>query len=470
MIGEQQLKPRAKLIQKFIATADQLRQLQNYNGLMAVLAGLNHISVQRLKKSWAVIASKYRDAFHRLEALMAPRSNYRAYRRLLKTSQPPVIPYLGVLLRDLTFIYDGNARWLDKEQGVVNFERMTMTWQQLRDLRHIQSHGYDSLNLADDRLCAYLSNLPTSIDEDELHHKSLQLEPPANHASFVASLQSSSTSDSETPSDSSDEPDTVESTPLALPDSPVADWSPDDVCRWVSSVCGKEFAAMFAQVKGPELVQLDNKSLLELGVNHLQKRKLLLRRIKLLLQDESELPTQSEVAEDQVFKSDCEAVKRKRPELWSVHEVVAWLHMQGFLEDHKSIFLECGVSGEVLLVLTANVLSEMGISRLGDRKRLIRHIRALKTRGGAVDAAAEEISARVRSHRARSFSSSPRSSRVHATGPTPLRLGRVQGQRSLQSFSITEIPEEKRQHRARVSSAPLPPSPRIKALSMFLVF
>ncbi len=43
-----------------------------------------------------------------LDLLMNTEGNFRHYRMLLEKSKPPVVPYLGLLLTDLTFLDDAN--------------------------------------------------------------------------------------------------------------------------------------------------------------------------------------------------------------------------------------------------------------------------------------------------------------------------------------------------------------------------
>jgi hypothetical protein len=48
------LEDRIKVVEGFIKLLKCLKELQNYNGVMAIVSGLNSASVRRLKKTWAV--------------------------------------------------------------------------------------------------------------------------------------------------------------------------------------------------------------------------------------------------------------------------------------------------------------------------------------------------------------------------------------------------------------------------------
>jgi len=97
---------RAKLRCYFIAVATELQRLGNFNGLTAVMAGLNNVAVYRLKTCQQRMPAECVAAQESLDLLMSPKRSYAEYRAALAQQQrsPPFIPYLGVHLTDLTFI------------------------------------------------------------------------------------------------------------------------------------------------------------------------------------------------------------------------------------------------------------------------------------------------------------------------------------------------------------------------------
>lgn len=97
-------KKRAATMKYFITVGQYCRKLQNFNALMAIVAGLNGSAVHRLKKSWDLVPQKKRDAFEELKQIMSQQNNYSTLRNLLHSVDPPCIPYLGMYLTDLTFI------------------------------------------------------------------------------------------------------------------------------------------------------------------------------------------------------------------------------------------------------------------------------------------------------------------------------------------------------------------------------
>jgi len=64
--------------------------------------------------------------FKKLEDLMSSLQNYKQYRETMNQSVPPCIPYLGIYLRDLTFIGDGNPNNFENQNGLINFDKRRM--------------------------------------------------------------------------------------------------------------------------------------------------------------------------------------------------------------------------------------------------------------------------------------------------------------------------------------------------------
>jgi hypothetical protein len=173
---------------RFINLLDHLFKLNNFQSLMAVLSGLNRVSVSRLTRMWDQVPSRYVELMGYMDEVMSPLNNFKYYRALLAElrEKKPIIPYLVVFLRDLTFINDGNEERLPvvQRKGNVkylpNFEKMTLLGQQILELEAYRSVPYN-LKREDD-ICELLSHVPY-LDEDTLHEKSLAQQPPQSSLS-----------------------------------------------------------------------------------------------------------------------------------------------------------------------------------------------------------------------------------------------------------------------------------------------
>jgi len=97
--------------------------------MQAILAGLANSAVYRLKWTWAKVEKdKMWPMFEECRQIMDSAGNFSNYRKVVVNSDPPIIPYLGVYLTDLTFIEDGNKDYLkvqDNRDDIINFEVRT---------------------------------------------------------------------------------------------------------------------------------------------------------------------------------------------------------------------------------------------------------------------------------------------------------------------------------------------------------
>uniref|UniRef100_UPI0037E86689 rap guanine nucleotide exchange factor 3 isoform X2 n=1 Tax=Semicossyphus pulcher TaxID=241346 RepID=UPI0037E86689 len=130
---------RAVLLKKFIKMAAVLKEQKNLNSFFAVMFALSNSAVQRLYKTWERIPSKTKRIYCAYERLMDPSRNHRAYRLAVAKLSPPYIPFMPLLLKDMTFINEGNPSYVDK---LVNFEKMRMIAKTVNIVRGCRSQPY----------------------------------------------------------------------------------------------------------------------------------------------------------------------------------------------------------------------------------------------------------------------------------------------------------------------------------------
>ena len=89
---------------------------------------------------------------------------------------PPMIPYLGVFLKDLTFLDIGNPKHLDEEKKFINFDKLRMISSVISELRTFQEIPYQFK--PDPVIQRHLTSTSTPFNEDQLYKISRILEPP----------------------------------------------------------------------------------------------------------------------------------------------------------------------------------------------------------------------------------------------------------------------------------------------------
>ncbi|XP_042235626.1 rap guanine nucleotide exchange factor 2-like isoform X6 [Homarus americanus] len=146
--SEHNLVKRSKTIKQFIKVARQCKECKNFNSMFAILSGLGHGAVSRLKQTWERLPSKYQRMYQEMQELMDPSRNMSKYRNLVQNEniQSPIIPFYPVVARDLTFTHEGND---DKIEGLINFEKLRMISRYIRDLQNMCSAPYDLFTIQD---------------------------------------------------------------------------------------------------------------------------------------------------------------------------------------------------------------------------------------------------------------------------------------------------------------------------------
>ncbi|XP_044011272.1 rap guanine nucleotide exchange factor 6-like isoform X4 [Aphidius gifuensis] len=235
--SEHNIVRRSKIIKQFIKIARQCKECKNFNSMFAIISGLGHLAVSRLRASWEKLPSKYQKLFSDLQELMDPSRNMSKYRQLVSSeqTQPPIIPFYPVVKKDLTFIHLGND---SRVENLVNFEKLRMIAKEVRTLTNMCSSPYDLLTMLERsgqppssamvalnqmttanqggqtatvkrrkkstatpnpkkmfeeaqmvrRVKAYLANMKVITDEERLHGLSVECEPHAATVTVAASV------------------------------------------------------------------------------------------------------------------------------------------------------------------------------------------------------------------------------------------------------------------------------------------
>ncbi|KAI9500020.1 ras guanine nucleotide exchange factor domain-containing protein [Coemansia spiralis] len=113
---------RCRMLKYFIQLGMQLLALKNYDAVMAIKAAIFCAAVMRLKLSWSMLPKKFNIMSKRLHEAMDSDHNFANYRSVLRRSQPPLLPFLGLYLTDLTFLDDGNPtyrRFVESDEGIT---------------------------------------------------------------------------------------------------------------------------------------------------------------------------------------------------------------------------------------------------------------------------------------------------------------------------------------------------------------
>ncbi|XP_061585600.1 rap guanine nucleotide exchange factor 1-like [Cololabis saira] len=162
---------REKLLLKFLKIMKHLKKLNNFNSYLSILSALDSAPLRRL--DWQRSTSETLEEY---SSLIDSSSSFRAYRAALAEVDPPCIPYLGLILQDLTFVHLGNPETLLTSQGsAVNFSKRWQQFNILDTLRSYQQVGY-SLQ-PDDDIISFFNDFNDHLAEEALWELSLRIRP-----------------------------------------------------------------------------------------------------------------------------------------------------------------------------------------------------------------------------------------------------------------------------------------------------
>ncbi|XP_058818830.1 rap guanine nucleotide exchange factor 2 isoform X2 [Topomyia yanbarensis] len=184
--SEHNMMRRCKIIKQFIKIARHCKECKNFNSLFAIISGLGHAAVSRLRQSWEKLPSKYQKLFNDLQELMDPSRNMSKYRQLIQTelnAQHPVIPFYPVVKKDLTFIHLGNDSKID---SLINFEKLRMISKEVRTLLQMCNSPYDILTMLELK-CQPPSSAMVALNQMSVPSSGnlMMPPPPAVHSQTV---------------------------------------------------------------------------------------------------------------------------------------------------------------------------------------------------------------------------------------------------------------------------------------------
>ncbi|XP_037619237.1 rap guanine nucleotide exchange factor 1-like isoform X2 [Sebastes umbrosus] len=162
---------REKLLLKFLKTMKHLRKLNNFNSYLSILSALDSAPLRRL--DWQRNTAESREEY---SSLIDSSSSFSTYRGALAEVEPPCIPYLGLILQDLTFVHLGNPDMLMTSQGSkVNFSKR---WQQFNILDTLRSYQQVPYCLQrNDDIISFFNGFSDHLAEEALWELSLRLRP-----------------------------------------------------------------------------------------------------------------------------------------------------------------------------------------------------------------------------------------------------------------------------------------------------
>ncbi|CDW54797.1 ras guanyl releasing protein 3 [Trichuris trichiura] len=175
ILNKSKASERAEVITKFVRVAQNLKQLQNYNTLMAVVGALTHSAIARLSRTMVCVPNEVRLELLGYSNLLSSGSNFSVYRKVLCMSKGYRVPIIGVHLKDLISLHTAVPDYGDdKEINCQKFTQLFATFSHLIfDVQQPQQLPIPNESLTNTLKVA----LNIAYNDEEIYYLSLKREP-----------------------------------------------------------------------------------------------------------------------------------------------------------------------------------------------------------------------------------------------------------------------------------------------------
>ncbi|CAF3900221.1 unnamed protein product [Rotaria sp. Silwood2] len=161
---------RENYFEKFLKILKHLRRLNNFNSYLAILSALDCGPLKRL--NWS---KNITDAVSEHTGLIDSTGSFKNYREALNASVgQPCIPYIGLILSDLTFVHIGNSDYL-QEDRIINFWKRWQQFTILHKLRYCRKWEYKFVR--NDRILYFFNNFDDYMNEEAQWIQSEKIKP-----------------------------------------------------------------------------------------------------------------------------------------------------------------------------------------------------------------------------------------------------------------------------------------------------
>jgi len=170
ILKEPKQQEREKLFKKFLKIMKHCKRLNNFSSYLAILSALDCSPLRRLE-----FPKPLTDILQEFCLLIDSDAAFKAYRQALSEAKPPCIPYLGLILQDITFIHLGNPNELP--DGKVNFVKRWQQYNVLDTVRRFKEFQYTFTK--NEKILDLFQNYDDHLSEEELWEKSQEVKPRA---------------------------------------------------------------------------------------------------------------------------------------------------------------------------------------------------------------------------------------------------------------------------------------------------